>query len=284
MEQFHIPVLLQSACTYLNIRPGKRYIDATAGGGGHTREILVRGGHVLALDQDREAISEITACLVPPHPLGEKGPDLVLVHSNFIHLREVAEGHQWRPVSGILFDMGVSGRQLTAPGRGFSFQLPGPLDMRMDQELPHQAGELINSLPLSNLALILKKYGEIPGSFALAKKIVAHRPLITTADLAKITGKFSRRVFQAFRIAVNDELNAMSLALPQAFDLLEPGGRMVVISFHSLEDRIVKNLFRTWAAAGLCLILTPRPLTPDESEINSNPRSTSAKLRALQHN
>ena len=156
--------------------------------------------------------------------------------------------------------------------------------MRMDQELPHQAGELINSLPLSNLALILKKYGEIPGSFALAKKIVAHRPLITTADLAKITGKFSRRVFQAFRIAVNDELNAMSLALPQAFDLLEPGGRMVVISFHSLEDRIVKNLFRTWAAAGLCLILTPRPLTPDESEINSNPRSTSAKLRALQHN
>lgn len=261
----HVPVLLQSALHYLNIKPGHKYIDATLGGGGHARAIINLGGQVLGLDQDIQALS---AC-----------PDLeglIKVHSNFTHLAEIAKKHSWRPVSGILYDLGVSSFQLDTPNRGFSLQSSGPVDMRMDNNLPTSAADIVNTFPVDQLTHILTVFGEVAQAKILAQKIVSARPITDTLYLAKLMGKSARQVFQALRIAVNDELGALQTGLPQALDLLEPGGRIVVISFHSLEDRIVKQTFASWPGQSL------GPIVPDQSELLANPKSHSAKLRIFQ--
>jgi len=251
--RYHNPVLLQSACHFLAVKPGGHYVDCTLGGGGHTTEIIRLGGLVLGLDQDPEALQ---AC-----------PDLdglTKVQANFIHLAEVVQTHNWQPVQGVLLDLGVSEHQINIPGRGFSFQLPGPLDMRMDPALPNTAGTLVNQLSANQLTSLFKDYGEIPVAKLLAAKIIAARPLTTTDQLASITGKWSRQAFQALRITVNDELGALAAVLPQAKEILAPEGRLVVISFHSLEDRLVKQTLKDMAT------LTPKPVIGEKG----------AKLRA----
>ena len=246
---FHNPVLLQTACDFLAVVPGGHYVDCTLGGGGHAAEIIRRGGRVLGLDQDPEAL---TAC---PDLTG-----LTKVQSNFIHLAEVVKAYNWQPVMGILLDLGVSEHQINTPSRGFSFQTSGSLDMRMDPTLINTAATLINQLTVDQLAKILRDFGEIPAAKPLAAKIVSARPLTTTDQLANITGqKWSRQAFQALRIAINDELGALETVLPQVREILAPGGRLVIISFHSLEDRIVKRYFKDWQS------LTPKPVTGEKS-------------------
>ena len=272
MEIFHKPVLLQEVCHYLAVKPQGRYIDATLGGGGHTQEIIKGQGLVLGLDQDPDALN---AC---PHLDG-----LTPVLANFTHLREVAAAKSWTEVDGVLFDLGVSSHQFSTPGRGFSFQLDGPLDMRMDPTLNYTAADLVNTLSDRELEYMFKTYGEEPQSKQIARKIIQARPLTTTRGLAMVIQSDSqrRRVFQALRIAVNNELDSLEQALPQALSLLTSGGRIVVISFHSLEDRIVKNQFREWEKSDLGHILTPKPVLPGQDEINLNSKAKSAKLRAF---
>ncbi len=245
---YHNPVLLQSACDFLEVTPGKLYIDATVGGGEHASEIVRRGGRVLGMDQDPDAILEAS-----------KIPGLRLVKSNFIYLKEVVTNHHWRPVSGILADLGVSEHQVQEPNRGFSYQKSGPLDMRMGAT-EVTAADIVNLWPVEQLASLLATYGEIPVAKVIAQKIVAARPLLTTQDLSQIAGKWSQQTFQALRIAVNDELGALNLMLPQALEVLAPGGRLVIISFHSLEDRIVKNTFHDWKTRGFGEVLTRKPI------------------------
>lgn len=244
---FHNPVLLQTACDYLAVAPGGHYVDCTLGGGGHAAEIIRQGGLVLGLDQDPEAL--------------KASPDLdglTKVQTNFIHLAEIVAQYQWQPVAGILFDLGMSQHQVEQASRGFSFQKDGPLDMRMGTSAI-TAADLINQLSISQLTSLLKDFGEIPVAKALAVKIIANRPMATTSQLAKICGKWSRQAFQALRIAINDELGALETVLPQVREILAPGGRLVIISFHSLEDRIVKRYFKDWQS------LTPKPITGEKS-------------------
>ncbi|MDO8487748.1 MAG: 16S rRNA (cytosine(1402)-N(4))-methyltransferase RsmH [bacterium] len=247
---FHSPVLATVAVDWLDIKQQGRYIDATLGGGGHTQEIIRRGGQVLGLDQDPEALA---AC-----------PDLdqlTKVQTNFIHLGEVAREHGFQNAAGILFDLGVSQHQVEEPSRGFSWQQDGPLDMRMGTTAV-TAAELINQLPEKELASIITRFGEEHQAKAIARRIVAHRPLTTTRELFSLVGRpdQGRRVFQAIRIAINDELGAVTTALPQALEVLRPGGRLVVISFHSLEDRLVKQQFAAWSSLGQGQILTAKPV------------------------
>ena len=254
---YHNPVLLQEAVTFLAVRQGSHYVDCTLGGGGHTAEIIRQGGLVLGLDQDPEALQ---AC-----------PDLeglTKVQSNFIHLKEVVKANSWQPVLGILIDLGISEHQITTPSRGFSFQSSGPLDMRMDPALPNTAGTLVNQLPAEQLTSLFQDYGEIPAAKPLAAKIVVARPLTTTDQLAQITGKWSRQAFQALRIAVNDELGALTEVLAQAQEILAPQGRLVIISFHSLEDRIVKQTLKNMQT------LTAKPIEGEKG----------SKLRAYAKN
>jgi 16S rRNA (cytosine1402-N4)-methyltransferase len=272
MSSFHIPVLLQSVSTFLQVSPGQRYIDATLGGGGHTLEIIKHGGLVLGFDQDPEALS---ACL--------DSDQLIKVQSNFIHLSHEAEKHHWSPVSGILFDLGMSSHQLNLSDRGFSFQKDSPLDMRMDPSLSATAADLLNTLPPADLTRIFREYGQEAQAGSIARRIINSRPLSTTAQLSRLlkSDKERRRIFQALRITVNDELGALKTALPQALTILKPGGKILVISFHSLEDRIVKQQFLFWSKNHLGEILTKSPVIPDEAEINQNPKSKSAKLRVF---
>lgn len=258
--EYHNPVLLQSACDLLDIKKDAKYIDATYGGGGHTREIEARGGKVLSIDQDADAQAQ--------------------VHANFVHLQEVAAEHNWQPVSGILFDLGVSSHQIDIPEKGFSFQKEGPLDMRMG-ESAITAEIIVNQFPIAQLSQLLFDFGEIPQAKSLAAKIIENRPILTTTELARLTGPWTRQAFQALRIAVNDELGALQTVLPQALDVLETGGRLVVITFHSLEDRVVKDQFKEWENQKLVTVLTPKPLVPSPEEQSINSRSKSAKLRAI---
>jgi 16S rRNA (cytosine1402-N4)-methyltransferase len=273
MGQFHVPVLLKSVCTLLKVEPGGRYIDATLGGGGHAAAIIAEGGEVLGLDQDSDAL---LACPDLNH--------LVKVHANFIHLKEEALARKWTSVSGVVFDLGVSSHQISTAHRGFSFQLEGPLDMRMDRRVPVTAADLVNCLSEKDLTHIISLFGEVKGAAGVSRRIIHARPISTTKALASLFGNphIRRQVFQALRMAVNDELGALETALPQALSLLIPGGRIVVISFHSLEDRLVKSQFSDWASQGLGEILTPKPVVPDQKEKTTNPKSISAKLRSFQ--
>lgn len=309
MSGFHIPVLTKEALEYLKIKPGYWYIDATLGGGGHTELILQKGGKVLGIDLDPDSISSVTKKYNPSNLHYSNGRyinvtnDLIIVQDNFINIKSIVEHLHIGEVKGILFDLGVSSYQLEVAKRGFSFNADAPMDMRMDPTFGATAADLVNGLHENELAELFWKLGEEKFSKRIAKKIVNYRKsrkIESTKQLADII-KFSvpkthgkihpaTKVFQALRIAVNDELNSLKEALPKAFDILEPGGRIVVISFHSLEDRIVKNYFNSLhrpdshssKEGSVVKILTDKPVTPSDSEISQNPRSRSGKLRALE--
>ena len=300
MSRQHIAVLLDEALSGLKLRPGGRYIDATIGAGGHAAAILQRSapdGKLLGLDVDPEAVRYARGVL---RPFGER---VVLQVSNFRCLAEVAKAQGFWHVDGILLDLGQSSRQLDDPGRGLAFSQDGPLDMRLDPSLEVTAADLVNNLSQDELADLLWRYGDERRSRRIARAIVAARPLTTTGQLADLVERTigrrekihpATRTFQALRIAVNDELGALSEVLPQARDLLRPGGRLAVIAFHSLEDRLVKRFYQQEARDCICppevlvcrcghraslRIVTPKPIRPTPEEVARNPRSRSARLR-----
>lgn len=277
--KYHNPVLLQATIDLLDIQPGCLYVDATLGGGGHAIRMIDNGGRVLGLDQDSDAISACSTL----YKQQIESENLKLVQSNFTHLEEVVNMNNWRPVSGMLFDLGISSHQVDTAGRGFSFQKPAPLDMRMDRRTEVTAADIVNTWPEKSLVGIFKQFGELSNANILAKKICQNRPFSSTTDLASVLGTDSRQVFQALRIAVNDELTSIQVALDQAIHCIAPKAKIAVISFHSLEDRIVKQTFLAWSKQNLGQIITDTPVVASEEEIEENSRSKSAKLRVFQH-
>ncbi|MBN1263323.1 MAG: 16S rRNA (cytosine(1402)-N(4))-methyltransferase RsmH [Candidatus Pacebacteria bacterium] len=291
--KFHEPVLKIEALELLKVKKGKKYLDATVGGAGHAEEVLKKGGTLLGLDCDPQALAFsrkrlVSAC--PPSACCWK-----LVKGNFARLKKIARDAGFLPVSGIIFDLGASWFQLKEPGRGFSLRSRISLDMRLDPEIPVSAFDLVNHLSQKELILILRRFGEERRASRIVREIVSSRrnkPIRTGEELAEIIasalpGRKGRihpatRSFQALRIAVNNELENLSQALPQAVELLETEGRLVVISFHSLEDRIVKNFLRNRQAGGELKILTPKPICASPVEVKNNPGSRSAKLRAAE--
>jgi len=300
----HVPVLYGPVLAYLALGPGDHVIDGTVGGGGHAVGLLqttAPHGLLLGLDRDPDAIARAQ------ERLAQVSQRVLIVQSSFRDLRAVAHRNAFPPAGGVLLDLGVSSYQLASPERGFSFVKDGPLDMRFDPAQELTAAELVNSLPTEELAKLLYRYGEEKQSRRIARAIVAARPLQATGQLAEViaTAVGGRRrplhpatkSFQALRIAVNDELAALEDTLPQAVELLRPGGRLAVISFHSLEDRLVKHFFRREARGCICppeqpvctcrheptlRIITARPVQPDETEIAQNPRARSARLRVAE--
>ncbi len=304
----HIPVLLRESIELLAVRPDGTYVDGTIGLGGHSHEILQRlhrGGQLIGLDRDAEAIAHAR------DRLSRLGGSFRLFHQDFRCLLEVLQGLRIRAVDGILLDLGISSYQLQTPERGFSFRLTGPLDMRMDRDQLTTAGDIVNSSDQQELIRIFREYGEESAARPIASALLEQRrerPFATTEELAALVESVKGRrpgtkihpatkVFQALRIAVNGELIGLGRFLEEAVGWLNPGGRLVVISFHSLEDRIVKRSFRR--AAGQCIcyqpgdlcqcprtelvkILTRKPLPPSASETAENPRARSAKLRAVE--
>lgn len=285
MSTYHKSVLLQEILDFLDVTPGQKYIDATLGGGGHTREILKRGGIVLGIDQDQDAIDFVNQELI--------SKNLTLVKANFNNLQTIAKDNGFEKVAGILMDLGVSSHQLDSVERGFSFMHNASLDMRMDKDLSIGAKELVNGLTRKELEELFKKYGEDPNAWRIAKAIDDKRKeksIVTTGELASLIertvgrrGKIhpATKVFQAIRMAVNDEIYSLEQVLPQAIELLQRNGRLVVISFHSLEDRIVKQQFLDFKEKGWGEIITDKPIVPSLEEESENPRSRSAKLRVF---
>lgn len=274
----HTPVLYQEALDWLAIRPGGVYVDATLGGAGHTRGILERGGRVVAFDQDPEAIARAKALGLP---------NLTLVEANFSELLPQLQKLGIGQVDGILADLGVSSFHFDDPQRGFSYQLEGPLDMRMGSG-DLTAAEVVNSYSEEEIADILFKYGEEPRARRIARFIVENRPFTSTTQLAEVirratgfreAGHPARKSFQALRIYVNDELGALEQLLRSAEAVLRKGGRLVIISFHSLEDRLVKHFLRESA---VLQPLTKKPIVPSEAEQRENPRARSAKMRVAE--
>lgn len=296
MNSFHTPVLLKEIVSGLNVQKNERYIDATIGGGGHSFEILKLGGIVLGIDCDKDAIDYVEEnWKLEREKYGIPEKNLTLVKGNFRDLDKIAHLNNFGKVSGIIFDLGVSSYQLGAAQRGFSFQKEGPLDMRMDQDLSLTAKDFIYALTKGELYELFTKLGEESNARKFSDLIVRARgvkPIETTRDLAMIFEKIpSRRVwginratkiFQALRIAVNDELNAIREALPKAVDMLEDKGRILAISFHSLEDRIVKRAFIEFEEKNMGKIITKKPVSPTKEEIGVNRRSRSAKLRIFE--
>lgn len=299
----HIPVLLDEVIQGLAVQPGGRYIDCTVGGGGHAFAILENsspGGQLLGIDADPEAI-EIARKRLAPY-----GSSVLLMSNNFVNLEAISLRYDFHPVHGILFDLGLSSIQLVS-GRGFSFQEDAPLDMRFSPSQKITAADIVNTLPEGRLANLIWEYGEEGSSRRIARQIVASRPIRTTLELAtvieKAVGGWRRKIhpatrtFQALRIAVNHELENLELALGQAVNLLGYGGRLVVIAYHSLEDRIVKRFIQREASGCLCppgladcicghrprlRIVNKKVVTPLPQEIAENPRSRSARLRAAE--
>ncbi len=294
MEEFHESVLLKEVIEHLRIEKGKKYIDATVGGGGHTAAILKLGGRILAIDCDPEAVKAARGYLASACPPG-KHYSWRLVSGNFKDLYRIAKKEGFLKVSGILFDLGVSSHQLEKAERGFSFNLEGPLDMRMDPKLTVTAADLINGLNKGELDELFSKFGQEHFSRRFAKAICRARklePIKTTGQLVEIINQAlpakkqresklhpATRVFLALRMVINDEPSCLRKALPQALDLLKPGGRLAVISFHSGEDRIVKQFFKDQAEKDRLKIINKKPIRPTTEEIEKNPRSRSAKLR-----
>jgi 16S rRNA (cytosine1402-N4)-methyltransferase len=302
----HIPVLLDEVLEGLSPLPGQRFIDGTLGAGGHTEAILktvAPHGQVLALDADPSALE------IARRRLAAYGDRVHFIHANFAQLAAVARALDFVPVHGVLLDLGLSSVQLDAVERGFSFQSAGPLDMRYDPNSPTTAADLVNNLAQDELANLIYRFGEERRSRAIARAIVAARPLHTTYQLAEVVARAvggrrgdrlhpATRTFQALRIAVNDELEVLQAALPAATSILAPGGRLAVISFHSLEDRIVKEFFRRESRDCICPpeqpvctcghratlhIITPKPITVTSTEAALNPRARSAKLRVAEY-
>jgi len=292
--QIHIPVLQKEVIQYLNPKPNENFIDCTIGEGGHALSILERilpNGKLLGIDWSSEIIQELKI----KNQKSEVKSNLIFVCDNFVNLKDIVKREKFQPVSGILFDLGMSSWHLEKSGRGFSFLRNEPLNMRYNLESQLTAEKIVNFWSQFELEKILKEYGEEKFAKRIAKEIVNQRkinPIKNTFQLVQILKKAvpkryqrerispATRTFQALRITVNDELNNLKKALPQAIDVLNRGGRLVVISFHSLEDRIVKNFFRKKTRENLIKILTKKPMTPSKEEIKINPRSRSAKLRA----
>ena len=297
----HQPVLYQAVLEYLKPVSGGRYVDGTLGAGGHAHGILTASepdSQLLGLDVDSQAIALAKAKLT------EFGERAIVVQSSYTDLSRQLETLGWEDVDGILLDFGASSMQFNVAERGFSFMQPGPLDMRFDSETGQSAAELVNNLSEEELTDILREYGEERKARRIARAIVKARPLQTTSELAELVAKAvgrpqerihpATRTFQALRIAVNKELENIKLVLPQAMAALKPGGRMAIISFHSLEDRIVKRFIQQYSRPpvvnpdlppseeewqpGLKEI-TRKPIVANEEEVQQNPRSRSAKLR-----
>lgn len=304
MEFSHIPVLLNETLDGLNILPGGIYVDGTAGGAGHSREIARRltTGRLIALDQDPDAIATATERL--------KGFPAVVIKSNFRNMREALDLAGIDLVDGIMLDIGVSSFQLDNRERGFSFHDDAQLDMRMSKE-GTTAADLVNNLEVSELTKILRDYGEEKFAYKIVIKIADERKkaeITTTGQLAQIIasavpaavrrqGNPSRKSFQALRIAVNDELGALKDGIDAAWKCLKPGGRLAIITFHSLEDRIVKQKFKEYSTGCTCppdipicicgktpegRLITSKPVTASEEELEKNARSRSAKLRVIE--
>ncbi len=283
----HISVLLEEAVDALNVIKGGKYIDATAGGGGHSGEIVKRGGIVLAIDRDKEAIE---------HLKKKFGDALIVCEGNFKDIKKITNDCSFSSVNGIIFDLGLSSNQLQSEGRGFSFRNEEKLDMRMDKNQSLTAYDVVNSYSKEELVRIFMKYGEEHNAQQIAELIVKSRKekkIETTTELSRLVMKVRKReekihpatrIFQAIRIEVNDELNALRFGLEDAITLLSPGGRVVVISFHSLEDRIVKKLFDEWRSQGMGEIVSLKPITANEDELLRNRRSRSAKMRVFKKN
>jgi len=309
MADFHQPVLVNETVTTLSCHPGGIYVDGTIGGGGHACHIFKTCPDIkllIGIDRDEDAL------LQAEQRLASFKSQVVLIKENYSQIKTIISDLQIKSVDGVLLDLGVSTHQLLSPDRGFSFSTEGPLDMRMDREQQITASDLVNTLPAQDLEKILREYGEERYAASIAKTIVRERkkePIETTLALANVVTKtipFSSRprkihpatrTFQALRIAVNDEFANLESVLPDAIDILEQRGRIAVISFHSLEDRIVKNFFRQQSKSCVCppqlpkcaceqiqklKVLTKKPIVPTAEEIIMNPRSRSARLRGAE--
>ncbi|GAX91014.1 16S rRNA (cytosine(1402)-N(4))-methyltransferase RsmH [Effusibacillus lacus] len=307
MKEFHhVSVFAEEAVEGLAPQPGGVYVDCTLGGAGHSKRILQRtapDGKLIAIDQDLRAVENAR------NVLAEYTGRYQIVHSNFRHLKQIVQQYEPDGVNGILFDLGVSSPQLDEEERGFSYMKDAPLDMRMDRTQPFSAFDLVNTWGEKEIADVIFQYGEERWGKRIAEFIVKARksgPIETTGDLVDIIKAAipagarregphpAKRTFQAFRIAVNDELNVFETALQDAVDCLKAGGRISVITFHSLEDRIAKNVFQDYAKGCKCppelpicqcgnqpklKIITRKPIVPSEDELEMNPRARSAKLR-----
>ena len=302
----HQPVLLQEAINALSVRPGGRYVDCTIGGGGHSEAILrdcLPGGRLIGIDADHAALDFARARLDRFHD------SFTLVHGSYADLGKILQRHEFGPVDGIIFDLGLSSLQLEASGRGFSFRREEPLDMRFDATTPGPtAATIIDRSSEQELANLLRTYGEERRSRAIARALVENRPFQSAAHLAQVVTRRigpsrggihpATRTFQALRIAVNGELNNLRSGLQQAVNALKPRGRLVVISYHSLEDRIVKETFRTESQNCICppelvqcvcdhqarlSTIHRKVIAPTVEEKVRNPRSRSARMRAAQH-
>jgi 16S rRNA (cytosine1402-N4)-methyltransferase len=282
----HTSVLLEEVMQFLQPKPGARFIDATLGAGGHTRLLLERtapDGQVLAIDQDESALKSAA------ESLESFGSRLVTAHANFKDIASVAERYGFLGADGILADIGISSMMIDDPSRGFSFMREGPLDMRMDRNQHLTAEEVVNTYGEKEIADILYNYAEERRSRAIARSIVRARPLRLTTDLARAVERVmggprhgrihpATRTFQALRIYVNDELKSLETFIDSSMTVVRSGGRLVIITFHSLEDRIVKNKFRAPEVPGK--VLTKKVVTGTDDELRRNPRARSAKLRA----
>ena len=305
LEFSHVPVLLEQCIEGLAIDPAGTYLDGTAGGAGHSREIAKRltTGRLISLDQDPDAIQTATERL--------QGLPAQVVQVNFRQAKQALAQLGIQQINGALLDLGVSSHQLDDGDRGFSYHMDAPLDMRMSQS-GQTAADLVAVLSREELSRILRDYGEEPYAWQIAGRIVKEReqkPILTTLQLAELVASAvppaerrksknpARRTFQALRIAVNSELDALNEGMDGIFDCLAPGGRFCIITFHSLEDRLVKNKFRRWATACTCppeypvclcggkpkaKLITRKPIEADSTELESNRRSRSAKLRVLE--
>lgn len=305
LEFSHVPVLLEQCIEGLAIDPAGTYLDGTAGGAGHSREIAKRltTGRLISLDQDPDAIQTATERL--------QGLPAQVVQVNFRQAKQALAQLGIQQINGALLDLGVSSHQLDDGDRGFSYHMDAPLDMRMSQS-GQTAADLVAVLSREELARILRDYGEEPYAWQIAGRIVKEReqkPILTTLQLAELVASAvppaerrksknpARRTFQALRIAVNSELDALNEGMDGIFDCLAPGGRFCIITFHSLEDRLVKNKFRRWATACTCppeypvclcggkpkaKLVTRKPIEADSTELENNRRSRSAKLRVLE--
>ena len=301
----HVPVLLKEAIDFLAVKRGGTYLDATVGLGGHSLEIARRlgaPGHLIGFDKDPAALARAAVSLQPSafsDGAGEgsaaggrldAGATVTLIHSSFA---EAGERIAPASLDGLLADLGVSSLQLSDAARGFSFQAEGPLDMRMNPMSGETAEQVVNHIDERELADVIYEFGEERRSRRIARAIVRSRPIRTTKQLVEVVSAAARsmkherihpatRTFQALRIFVNHELDDLQALLKAAPGLLKPGGRLVVISFHSLEDRIVKDALREGAKQGWYELLTKKPMTASEEEIDRNPRSRSAKMRAAE--
>jgi len=294
---YHQPALLHESIEGLSINPSGIYADLTFGGGGHSREILSKlnaDGRLLAFDQDEDSLQNML-----------DDERFTLINENFRYLKNFLRLHKALPLDGILADLGISSHQIDTPERGFATRFEGPLDMRMGRNQGATAAQMVNTYPEEKLRDVFKLYGELSNARQLAAAIIQARttPITTTTELkeaiksclpSNYENKFLAQIFQAIRIELNDEMGALQTMLKQCADVLKPGGRLVIISYHSLEDRMVKNYMKSGNIEGILEkdfygnIITPlkpvtrKPVTPESAELTSNPRSRSAKLRIAQ--